>query len=77
MVSDWYKMAKYYNFEKGFVLKKVEPFANMIWKSSTKFGCAQMAYRQKSEQNVYTVCVYTPKGNYKTMSKDNIQPPIL
>ena len=77
VVSGWYKLAKYYNFNKAMVTKKVEPFAKMIWKSSIKFGCAQMVYKYTTrEQGVYTVCVYSPKANFKSMSKSNIFPPI-
>lgn len=74
LVAQWYKGVHFYSFTKGLVPKKVEPFAKLIWRRSKKVGCSQVTNDDPTSPGIYTVCVYTPKGDLKTGSLENISP---
>lgn len=74
LVAQWYKRNYMYNFSLGNVTGKTEPFARMIWKGSTKLGCSQVINDAPWATGVFTVCVYSPKGDLRRNSVENIRP---
>ena len=72
--KQWYDEIKDYNFSKSKSSGKTGHFTQVVWKSTTKLGCAAGVGKGKS----FVVCHYcdTP-GNYtmKGMFKKNVLPP--
>jgi hypothetical protein len=75
VVKPWYEEIKDYNFGNPRESRgKIGHFTQVVWNSTQKVGCAQ-AYSQNSER-LYTVCNYSPPGNYINRYAQNVFHPI-
>jgi uncharacterized protein YkwD len=65
------------------VFEKVGHLTQLVWKGTTKVGCvsidcgnAMTVNNEASTMNKYTVCNYSPPGNYAGEYAKNVSPPI-
>ena len=70
----WYKSHGNYDYDKepGVLHAHGGPFTQMIWQSSTKFGCGKARSRSGK---VIAVAYYHPKGNCPKHYHENVFPP--
>ena len=59
-VEGWYSEIKAYDFNKPGFSSATGHFTQVIWKSSTRLGCAAA---QAADKGIYVVCNYEPPGN--------------
>ncbi|SOV06641.1 related to PRY1 - strong similarity to the plant PR-1 class of pathogen related proteins [Ustilago sp. UG-2017a] len=76
----WYDEIKLYSFVSGAYSDATGHFTQMVWKSSTKLGCAikecsasQMGLGSSGTAR-YVVCNYDPPGNYLGRFLQNVLP---
>ncbi|CAG2103951.1 unnamed protein product [Medioppia subpectinata] len=75
VVKPWYDEIKDYNYANWRQSTgKIGHFTQVVWKASDKVGCAQV-YSQNSKR-LYTVCNYSPAGNYINRYNDNVLLPL-
>ncbi|EGW34050.1 uncharacterized protein SPAPADRAFT_148416 [Spathaspora passalidarum NRRL Y-27907] len=71
VVDSWYAPSTSYNYGNPTAMNS---FTNLVWKSTTKVGCAYKDCRSKKRGYYYT-CSYDPAGNVPNFGKQNIFPP--
>lgn len=71
VVDAWYNEINGYNFKSN----QYNHFTQVIWKSTTKLGCAQKDCRGNN-WGYYTICVYSPAGNMMGQFSENVVPPL-
>jgi hypothetical protein len=54
---------KEYNFKKPGYNEETGHFTQIIWKSTTKVGCARCGGKGSKWYETYVVCDYMPPGN--------------
>ena len=75
VVKPWYEEIKDYDFNDWKQSRgKIGHFTQVVWKSTEKVGCAQ-AYSEGSKR-LYTVCNYSPPGNYINRYQQNVLIPM-
>lgn len=74
IVDSWYKGSLNYDFNKQGWSSETGGFTQMIWKATTKIGCASSLV--KGQDKSYAVCVYYPAGNWEGEFEKNVFPPL-
>lgn len=75
VVKPWYDEIMDYDYSDWRKSRgKIGHFTQVVWKSTRGVGCAQ-AYSHRTHR-LYTVCNYSPPGNYIKRYKDNVPLPI-
>uniref|UniRef100_A0AC35TNF2 SCP domain-containing protein n=1 Tax=Rhabditophanes sp. KR3021 TaxID=114890 RepID=A0AC35TNF2_9BILA len=69
-VQMWYDEVKLYNFNKPGFSGATGHFTQLVWKKSTKVGFGVTV----ANGIVYTVCQYSPPGNYLGQFPQNVFP---
>ena len=77
-VYSWYMEYQNYDFSNPEYVQAAGHFTQLVWKSSTQFGCAFVDSCTKTdatgkELNFYLVCDYAPYGNFDSGFADNVQ----
>ena len=76
VVKPWYEEIKDYDFTDWRKSKgKIGHFTQVVWKSTQRVGCAQ-TYSEKSKR-LYTVCNYSPPGNWINRYEQNVIQPVI
>ncbi|KAK6453978.1 uncharacterized protein RJT20DRAFT_111960 [Scheffersomyces xylosifermentans] len=82
-VTTWYKEIKDYNFNNPGFSSATSHFTQVVWKSTTKLGCARVKCSNAWRQ--YTICEYSDqRGNIsgtdpatgKSYFEENVVPPV-
>lgn len=60
VVKSWYDEVHQYDFNNPGFNSDTGHFTQVVWKGTTRIGCAQLA---SAEDGVYTVCNYMQPGN--------------
>lgn len=74
VVKAWYDEIQIYNFNKPGFSSLTGHFTQVVWKDTTRVGCAQLA-SNGSKGGVYTVCNYMNPGNVQGLYKKNVKKP--
>ncbi|KAG2500271.1 hypothetical protein HYH03_001849 [Edaphochlamys debaryana] len=81
-VDTWYYEVKGYNFKLNTNSQGAGHFTQVVWKSTTKLGCAigvcpdGVSYAGGIWQGLLFVCEYWPPGNMYGAFKDNVPAPL-
>lgn len=70
-VEGWYNEGTNYNY--GSSCSVLDHFTQVIWKSTTKLGCAVKSCGDYWGD--YVICSYDPPGNYIGQCSSNVEPP--
>lgn len=73
VVDRWYSEEPSYNYNNPSF--SAGHFTQVVWKSTTKVGCAQINTCAGSWSSI-AVCQYDPPGNYFGRFTDNVFPPV-
>ncbi|KAG0677129.1 hypothetical protein C6P41_002201 [Kluyveromyces marxianus] len=68
----WYDEYKLYDFSNGQFSTQTGHFTQLVWKNSTKLGCAYLICGKYYGQ--YTICEYDPPGNIVGQFQQNVLP---
>ena len=60
--DNWYDEINLYDFSKPRFSSGTADFTQVVWKNTTKLGCA--ASKAKKNINIIVVCNYNRPGNY-------------
>ena len=75
VVDYWYEAIKYYNFEQAGDIDKIDGrasnFTQIVWKESTELG---VGIAGSSNNNIFVVANYQPKGNWIRNFPENVFP---
>uniref|UniRef100_V5H8I7 Putative scp gapr-1 like scp-like extracellular protein n=2 Tax=Ixodes ricinus TaxID=34613 RepID=V5H8I7_IXORI len=71
-VKYWYDENIYYNYQTGGYSQHTAHFTQMVWKSTTRVGCA---YAVSTSSTIFVVCKYSPQGNIPHEYQSNVLPP--
>ena len=74
IVDSWYEGSLKYDFNKQGWSSETGGFTQMIWKATTKIGCASSLV--KGQDKSYAVCIYYPAGNWEGEFEKNVFPPL-
>ncbi|SDM36285.1 CAP family protein [Allokutzneria albata] len=76
VVKGWYDQIKNYDWKNpDSSWKQSGFFTQVVWKSTTTVGCAQVAALNGKKGGTYTVCNYAPAGNLMGSFADNVSRP--
>ncbi|KAK6456737.1 CAP domain-containing protein, partial [Scheffersomyces xylosifermentans] len=67
-VTAWYVEGETYNYEAA---NTYDHFTQLVWKGSTKVGCAYKDCRAEN-WGLYIICSYDPPGNFIGENKANV-----
>lgn len=71
-IGAWYDEIKKYNYQDPVFSESTGHFTQMVWKSSTKVGCASK--QCGGSVGEYVVCEYNPAGNFIGDFAQNVLP---
>ncbi|OJH40988.1 CAP family protein [Cystobacter ferrugineus] len=74
-VKSWYNEVGRYNFAKPGFASGTGHFTQLVWKASTRLGCAIVQGKATQRWETYVVCNYSPPGNYQGQFPANVLPP--
>ena len=66
----YYKEVSLFDFNRGGFSLKTGHFTQIVWKSTTKLGCA-ISFKSATGK-YYGVCHYSPAGNYRGRFRQNV-----
>ncbi|MER6365310.1 CAP family protein [Kitasatospora sp. NPDC001527] len=75
-VDAWYAQAGAYDYTRPGFSAATGLFTQMVWKSSTRLGCARAHGRGDTWYETYVVCDYGPPGNVSPQYAENVLPPL-
>ncbi|WP_169808765.1 CAP family protein [Microtetraspora niveoalba] len=78
-VNAWYDGIKDYNFNDPDNLASFNNwgrFTQVVWKSSTRLGCAPGTRTDSGRTTTYIVCLYNPPGNVQGQFGSNVPRPV-
>ena len=70
--ENWYDEINLYYFSKPRFSSGTADFTQVVWKNTTKLGCA--ASKAKKNINIIVVCNYNRPGNYLGGYEENVFP---
>lgn len=73
-VKSWYDEVKQYDFRNGSFSGATGHFTQVVWKGTTKFGCAAAQGKGSRWYETYVVCVYQAPGNMMGDFQKNVLP---
>ncbi|KAA8900625.1 hypothetical protein TRICI_006183 [Trichomonascus ciferrii] len=68
-IKAWYEENKKYNFQAGQFSESTGHFTQMVWKSSTQIGCADV---DCGDKGTFMACEYFPRGNVMGQFVENV-----
>ncbi|KAG9510160.1 Golgi-associated plant pathogenesis-related protein 1, partial [Fragariocoptes setiger] len=71
LIKLWYDERDLYRFDRGQFDTTTGHFTQLVWKSTTRVGCAK-AYSSGPRGGVYLVCNYDPPGNWVNEALENV-----
>ena len=75
VVQAWYDEHQFYDYQKSQFSPEVGHFTQLVWKSTTRVGCAQV-FAKTAKGGVYTVCNYMKPGNEIGQFRQNVKRPL-
>ncbi|RKH33391.1 hypothetical protein D7Y13_05885 [Corallococcus praedator] len=73
-VKAWYDEMKLYDFKNGSSSKATGHFTQLVWKGTTKVGCAVAQGKGSRLYETYVVCNYQAPGNMMGDFQKNVSP---
>ena len=73
-VKSWYDEVKQYNFKNGGFSGATGHFTQLVWKGTTRIGCAAAQGKGSQWYETYVVCVYQAPGNMMGAFQQNVLP---
>ncbi|MFP2910758.1 CAP domain-containing protein [Pyxidicoccus sp. 3LFB2] len=74
-VKSWYDEVSQYNFKSGGFSGATGHFTQLVWKGTTRVGCAVSQGKGSKWYETYVVCIYQAPGNVLGQFQTNVLPP--
>lgn len=78
MTNMWYETGRSYNFNNPGFTMQAGQFTQLVWKSTTKIGCAAVACNNIAgfgQAGILAACRYSPPGNVQGGFQSNVGRP--
>ncbi|MFG3438902.1 CAP family protein [Nonomuraea sp. NPDC047897] len=73
-VRNWYDGSRFYDYARPGFSARTGLFTQIVWKGTTKLGCARAAGPGAQGHETYVLCVYRAPGNVSDAYRENVFP---